>query len=61
MEGEEFYGLKVGAEIDHGHGLDGNNPQQLWDFIRNSPTYGPVMNLPMFPPALFPGPTGPED
>ena len=57
----EFNGLKVGAEIDHGHGLDPNKPQQIWDFIRNSPVYGPVTNQPMFPPALFPGPTGPED
>ena len=57
----EFNGLKVGAEIDGGHGLNPNNPQQIWDFIRNSPVYGPVMNNLVFPPALFPGPTGPED
>ena len=57
----EFNGLKVGAEIDGGHGLNPNNPQQIWDFIRNSPVYGPVMNRPVFPPTLFPGPSGPED
>ena len=57
----EFNGLKVGAEIDGGHGLNPNNPQQIWDFIRNSPVYGPVINNLVFPPALFPGPSGPED
>jgi hypothetical protein len=51
----------VGAEIDGEHRLNPNNPQQIWDFIRNSPVSGPVMNNLVFPPALFPGPSGPEE
>lgn len=50
----EFNAFKAGAEVNHEHGFGPNDDQKIWDFLRNSPTYGPILNLPVFDPNKFP-------
>ena len=57
----EFNAFKAGAAINQEHGFGPNDDQKILDFLHNSPTYGPIFNLPVFNPAQFPGPTGVED
>jgi hypothetical protein len=44
----EFNAFKAGAEISNEHGFGPNDTKQIWDFLRNSPTYGPILQKPVF-------------
>jgi RHS repeat-associated protein len=55
----EFNAFQAGAEVNHEHGFGPNDTQKIWDFLRNSPFYGPHLNGPVFDPNAFP--TGPND
>ncbi len=46
--------FKTGAEISHEHGFGPHDDQKIWDFLQASPTYGPVLNVPIFDPTRFP-------
>jgi len=50
----EFNVFKAGAEIDHEHGFGPNDTQKILDFLHDSPTYGPIFDVPVFDPARFP-------
>jgi len=50
----EFNAFKAGAEITHEHGFGPNDDQKIWNFLRASPVYGPVLNVPVFDPTKFP-------
>jgi RHS repeat-associated protein len=56
----EFNAFKAGAAINQEHGFGPNDNQKILDFLHNSPTYGPIFNVPVFNPANFPG-APPED
>ena len=43
-----------GAAVDRSHGFGPNDTQKILDFLHNSPTYGPIFNIPVFNPANFP-------
>jgi hypothetical protein len=50
----EFNAFKAGAEVNHEHGFGPNDDQTIWDFLRSGPTYGPILNVPVFDPNKFP-------
>jgi hypothetical protein len=50
----EFNAFKAGAAVDQSHGFGPNDDQKILDFLHNSPTYGPIFNIPVFNPANFP-------
>jgi hypothetical protein len=50
----EFNAFKAGAEINHQHGFGPNDDQKIWNFLRTSPVYGPILNVPVFNPNRFP-------
>ncbi len=50
----EFNAFKAGAAVDQSHGFGPNDDQKILDFLHNSPTYGPIFNIPVFNPADFP-------
>jgi len=56
---QEFNAFRAGAEVSHEHGFGPNDTQKIWEFLRNSPEYGPILNDPVFDPNHFP--TGPND
>jgi RHS repeat-associated protein len=53
----EHNAFKAGAEINHEHGFGPNDDQKIWNFLRASPVYGPVLNVPVFDPTRFPSGT----
>ena len=49
----EFNAFKAGAEVNREHGFGPNDNQKIWDFLRNSPEYRPILYLPVFDPTKF--------
>lgn len=46
----EFDAFQTGAGVTKEHGFGPHDDQKIWDFLRNSPTYGPIINVPVFDP-----------
>jgi hypothetical protein len=49
-EQTEFDAFQTGAGVTREHGFGPNDDQKINDFLRNSPTYGPILNVPVFNP-----------
>ncbi len=51
----EFDAYRAGAGVTREHGFGPNDAQKIWNFLKNSPTYGPILNVPVFPTSQFGG------
>lgn len=45
----EFQAFQAGAGVNKEHGFGPNDTQQIQNFLQNSPVYGPILNVPVFP------------
>jgi len=46
----EFNAFQTGAGVTREHGFGPNDVNKINDFLHNSPTYGPILNVPVFDP-----------
>jgi len=46
----EFDAFQTGAGVTREHGFGPHDDQKILDFLHNSPTYGPILNVPGFDP-----------
>ncbi len=46
----EFDAFQTGAGVTREHGFGPHDDQKILDFLHNSPTYGPIFNVPVFNP-----------
>jgi RHS repeat-associated protein len=46
----EFNAFQTGAGVTHEHGFGPNDVNKINQFLQNSPTYGPILNVPVFNP-----------
>jgi hypothetical protein len=50
----EFNAFRAGAFVNQEQGFGPNDTQKIWDFLRSSPAYRDILNVPIFDPSRFP-------